>query len=184
MKRTFIAIKTEPESGLLEMISSIKVLLGKENIKWVDPANLHLTLSFLGDTEEKRIKLLSEMLTEKCTGFGEFEFVLTGTGVFKSFSDPRVIWTGIKATEKLALLNNSIIAGLKESGFPVEERPFKPHLTVGRIRSVRDAGYLRNVLEKYKEEFQKVQVSEVILFESILQQTGPIYKPLGKFSLG
>jgi 2'-5' RNA ligase len=183
MKRTFIAIRIEPEAGLLRVISSIKTLLANENIKWVDPANIHLTLSFLGDTEEKRIKLLSEMLIEKCTGFGEFEFVLVGTGVFKSFRDTKVIWTGIKDPENLTLLNNSIIEGLKESGFPVEDRPFKPHLTLGRIRSVRDAGYLTIVLEKHKEEFQKVQVSEVILFESILQQTGPIYKPLGKFSL-
>lgn len=184
MKRIFIAVKVEPGAELLRMISSVKALLGAENIKWVDPVNIHLTLAFLGDTEEKRIRVLSSMLKDKCSGFGEFDFNLTGTGVFKNFWDPRVIWVGIQSQEKLSSLYDRIANGLKETGFEIEERQFKPHLTLGRVKSVRDTETLRTVLEKYKDvEFQKVEVKEIILFESILLQTGPIYKSLGIFAL-
>jgi 2'-5' RNA ligase len=184
MKRVFIALKVYPEGDLLRMISSLKALLCAENIKWVDPANIHLTLVFLGDTEEKRIKILADILREKCTGFHEFEFVLAGTDIFKNFRDPRVIWIGIKYSEKLLMLNNIVTDGLKENGFIVEERQFKPHLTLGRVKSVKDTENLKIVLERYRDaEFQRVHAKEVILFESILMPTGPLYKPLGKYPL-
>jgi 2'-5' RNA ligase len=184
MKRIFIAIKVNPEGELLRMFSSLKAALGTENIKWVDPAGIHLTLAFLGDTEEKRIRVLSSMLKYKCSGFGEFDFNLTGTGVFKTFRDPRLIWIGILSSERLATLYNTIAEGLNLSGFVFEERQFKPHLTLGRVKSVRDAENLKAVLERFRNnQFQIVHVNEVILFESILLQTGPIYKPLGMYPL-
>jgi 2'-5' RNA ligase len=184
MKRIFIAVKTDAGADLLKMIASLKDLLGKESIKWVDPANIHLTLAFLGDTEEKRIRILSSLLIDKCSGFGEFDFTLAGTGVFKNFRDPRVIWAGIRSSERLSDLNSKISTGLKETGFNTEERSFKPHLTLGRIRSLKDPENLKSALERYREtEFQTIQVREVFLFESILTQKGPIYKPLGNFKL-
>ena len=184
MKRLFIALKAEPEGDLLRMFSSLKVLLGKESIKWVDPSNLHLTIAFLGDTEEKRIDFLKGMLAERCSGFGVFDFTLAGTGVFKNFRDPRVIWMGIRSAERLTTLYNIINEGLKNIGFKFEERQFRPHLTLGRIKSCRDTENLKSVLEKYRDqEFQTFHVNEVILFESILTQTGPIYNQLAKYHL-
>jgi 2'-5' RNA ligase len=184
MKRIFIAVKVEPEAELLSMISTVKALLRVENIKWVDPANIHITLAFLGDTEEKKIKILANMLKERITGFQGFSFVLAGAGVFKNYRDPRVIWIGIKSHEMLSGLYDKIADGLNENGFGIEERQFRPHLTIGRIKSVKDTENLKTVLEKYRDtEFQKIEINEVILFESILLQTGPIYKPLGKYPL-
>jgi RNA 2',3'-cyclic 3'-phosphodiesterase len=184
MKRIFIAIKVEPGAELLKMISTVKELLGAENIKWVDPANIHITLAFLGDTQEKRIKNLDNMLKESCRGYHEFDFLLAGTGVFKNFRDPRVIWVGIKSQEKLSKLYDIIAYGLNEIGMGIEKRQFRPHLTLGRVKSVKDTENLKKVLEKFRDtEFQKVLVKEVILFESILLQTGPIYKSLDIFPL-
>jgi RNA 2',3'-cyclic 3'-phosphodiesterase len=184
MKRVFIAVKVDPVGELLKVFSSIKALLGAENIKWVDPGNIHLTLAFLGDTEEKKIKILSNMLGDICSRFKGFEFVLAGTGVFKNLRDPRVLWLGLRSTEKLSVIYQLITEGLNKNGFRTEERPFSPHLTLGRIKSVKDTENLKNVLERYRDvEFQKVDAREVILYESILMQTGPIYKPLGKYML-
>ena len=184
MKRIFIAVRVNPEGELLRMFSSLKAILAAENIKWVEAANMHLTLVFLGDTEEKRIRFLSSMLKNKCSGFGEFDFNLTGTGVFKNFRDPRVLWVGIQSAERLIQLNIIIAERLKLNGFEIEERQFKPHLTLERVKSVRDTENLKSVLEKYRDQYlQVIHVNELVLFESILTQTGPFYKSLGNFSL-
>ena len=166
------------------MISTFRALLGNESIKWVDPGNIHLTLSFLGDTEEKKIKIISAVLKGKCAGFGEYDFVLKGTGVFKNYRDPRIIWVGIRSSEKLIKLNDIIMNGLIDAEFKTEDRPFKPHLTLGRIKSIKDINNLKIVLEEFQDtEIQNVHVKEVILYESILMQTGSLYKALGKFGM-
>jgi len=184
MQRVFIAVNVHPESELLRMFSSLRAQLGAEKIKWVDPENIHLTLAFLGDTEEKKIKIIAGILKERCNGFQEFEFVLAGAGVFKNYSDPRVIWAGIELSEKLMMLNNIITEGLREYGFVVEDRPFNPHLTLGRIKSLRDTENLKSALEKYRDVvFQRVEVNEVTFYESILMKTGPIYRVLGTFGV-
>ena len=184
MKRVFIALKVDPGRELLKLYSSLNALLEAENIKWVDPGNIHLTLAFLGDTEEKRIKILSDMLGDICCDFKEFDFVLSGTGIFKNIRDPRVLWIGIKSADRLFAINSLITEGLKINGFNTEERPFSPHLTLGRMKSIRDAENLKTVLERYKDhQIQSVHANEVILYESILMQTGPLYKPLGKYML-
>ncbi len=184
MKRIFIALKIEPDDLLLRMIASLRSVLGNEKITWVDPANIHLTLAFLGDTGEDRIKVAGIAVRQNSSGFGEFSFNLSGTGIFKNFQEPRVIWIGIEESEKLIQLNDLIITGLKDTGFRIEERPFRPHITLGRIKFIKDPDLLKAALERYQDtHFQKVYVKEVILYESILKPTGPVYKPLGKFGL-
>jgi len=184
MKRVFIAIKIEPENDLLRIHASLKSVPGNEKINWVDPLNIHLTLAFLGDTEEERIKVAAIMLKQQCSGFGEFDFNLSGTGVFKDFNDPRVIWIGINESEKLAELYGRIKTGLEDTGFKTDDRPFRPHITLGRIKFLRNPGVLRSAIEKYQNtDIQKVNVQEVILYESILKPVGPVYKPLGIFRL-
>lgn len=184
MKRLFIALRIEPGAELLRVFSTMKALCGNENIKWADTSNIHLTLVFLGDTEEKKIKTLSLMLKDKCSAFGGFDFVVKGTGIFKNFRDPRVIWMGIQQSSGLEQLAESIREGLSTAGFITEERKFMPHLTLGRIRSVKNPDNLKTVIEKYRDtEIQRVNVEEVILYESILLPAGPLYKALGRFAL-
>jgi len=184
MKRIFIAVKADAGPGLQETLATFKTVLEGERIKWTDPGNMHLTIAFLGDTGEKRVGPLSLMLKERCQGFGEFGFMLKGTGLFRSFRDPKVIWIGIESSDRLLRINELITAGLKETGFLVGERIFRPHLTLGRVKSLKDTYNLKTLIEQYAEkEIQKVEVREVILYESILMPTGPLYKALGKFSL-
>jgi len=184
VKRIFIGIKIEPEGTLLRMINSLKAVLSNDKINWVDPANIHITLAFLGDTEEERIKVAAIMLREVCQGFRRFSFNLSGTGVYKNFHDPRVIWTGIDNSAELGKLNSLIMTGLKDMGFGIEERSFRPHITIGRIKTLKDTDLLRRTLERYRDiTFQNVSVREIILFENILKPGGPEYRSCGIFRL-
>ncbi|HLP72635.1 MAG TPA: RNA 2',3'-cyclic phosphodiesterase [Bacteroidales bacterium] len=177
MKRIFIAIKITGNALLRKMISDLKGELRESSIKWTDPDNLHLTLSFLGDTEENIIPAISSMLDEKCNGSGNFDFFLSGLGVFKHIKDPKVIWAGIDKPEKLNTLQKKIMRGLSETGIETEDRQFSPHLTLGRIRHLSDREKLKVLLLKYHtSEIQDVKVDEVILYESILHREGAEYK--------
>jgi 2'-5' RNA ligase len=184
MKRIFIAIKVNPGEKLERMISDIKSLLRSERIKWVDPGNNHLTLVFLGDTPESRIGQLSATIGNICSRFPEFGFNLAGTGVFRNYSDPKVIWAGINTSGQLEKLQSFITSGIKSIDFRVEERPFKPHLTIARIKSIIDKENLKSVINKYSDvNFQQVPVKEIILYESILKPEGPVYRKLESFPL-
>jgi RNA 2',3'-cyclic 3'-phosphodiesterase len=184
MKRIFIAVKIEGGETLLTMISLLKSQLSGGKIGWTNPENIHITLSFLGDTDENLIRDINSMLKKNCEGSGGFELVIKGTGVFRNINDPRIIWIGIEQSEKLLSLNGVIIKGLMELGIKIEDRPFKPHLTIGRIKRLNDKETLKALIDKYQNSaFQKSVIKEVILYESILHQSGPVYIPLAKFSL-
>jgi RNA 2',3'-cyclic 3'-phosphodiesterase len=153
-------------------------------VRWVDIHKMHITLAFLGDTSEEMIREISVMLRELCSNFGKFVFTLSSLGVFKSLNDPKVIWVGIEDSEKLTDLFKLIKTGLDKLEVPTEEREFKPHLTLGRIKWIKDKRPLQDLLKKYSDyKFQGVNVTEVIFYESILQQTGPLYIPIKVFRL-
>jgi 2'-5' RNA ligase len=184
MRRIFIAVKIDTGENLLNMISNLKTGLKDERIKWTEIENFHITLAFLGDTEEDKIKAINKMLKYACGGSGEFEIVIKGAGVFKNFNNPRVIWTGIQPSEKLNQLYESIKSGLKDTGISLEERNFSPHLTLGRIKSIHNNDALKTLIPGYSNlELQKQEIKEVILYESLLFHSGPVYKPLRRFAL-
>lgn len=184
MKRIFIALKIIPEEKLVKFFSELRSNLAGERITWVDLSNLHLTVVFLGDKDDNAIKKISETMGKTCSGFGEFELKISGTGVFRSYSDPRVLWAGIENGNKLLQLSELINNELTTEGIIEDTGILKPHITLGRIKSLRDTGKMGSIIDRYKNiHFQDVDVSEVILYQSILRQTGPQYLPIGKFSL-
>ena len=174
----------EAGESLVNLVLSLKSELINEGIRWTSLDNIHITLAFLGDTEENMIKVIDSKLKDKCEGSGKFEVILKGTGAFKSYNDPRVLWTGIELSQELEILNKLIIDAVTEAGITIEGRPFRPHLTLGRVKFVNDKPAMKDILDKYKGiEIQKVPVNEVILYESILLQYGPVYKPLRRYIL-
>ncbi|MEE4198830.1 MAG: RNA 2',3'-cyclic phosphodiesterase [Bacteroidales bacterium] len=184
MKRTFIAVKIPVSKSTAGMIQEIKDELQNEKIKWVDFFNMHITLFFLGDTREEMIeKIISEL---EHVFIDKKKFVLKGkgVGVFKNWKNPRVVWLGIERSQYLQDLKNEIDQWMQNMGFPIEERAFKPHLTLGRVKSVINKDKLRMVVERYKDvEFQDFMVGKVVFYESRLTQAGPVYKVIKQFPL-
>jgi 2'-5' RNA ligase len=184
MKRVFIAIKVETGGLVYQLITSLKSELRTEIIKWTDPENLHITILFLGNTDEEKVDIISTGLKEVCNGFGQFAMVIKGIGIFKSLNQPRVLWAGIEPSGKLELLNINIVTKLRSLGFSIGDYYFKPHLTLGRIKSIVQKNALKMQVDKYcTTEFQNLTVENIILYESILLASGPVYKPIDKFTL-
>ena len=186
MKRTFIAIKIPVTKELNKVINHFHNELEAERIKWAETDNMHISLSFLGDTEEGLISSIANELQTIANSNKCFSFKLTGAGVFKNIKHPRVLWLGIIEDENNTLmkLGNDIKDRLELLGFEKEKRKFKAHLTLGRVKSINKKEKLKNLLEKYQNQyFQNVDVQEIIFYESMLTAKGSIYKVIRKFKL-
>ena len=188
MIRTFIAVDLPEE--VRQELATLQADFKKEvaDIKWVEPDNLHLTLKFLGDVEEGQIEALKQSLTETVRGSSPFSIHLEGIGAFPRTTSPRVIWVGVsEGKEQLIKLAGAI----DEACIPFTlspskgERPFSPHLTIGRVRS-------RDGLDRLIKKLQVVEfrastpapIDRLILYQSTLSPKGPTYTPLVEFPLG
>jgi 2'-5' RNA ligase len=148
-------------------------------ISWTKPENWHVTLFFLGDTPVSRIGLLQNLLDEAFGNVNAFETALSGLGVFPNPDNPKVLWIGLKDISTLIPARNRLGALLLQNGFAFDNKPLKPHLTVGRIRKIEHPEVLNSILNDLRKfEFGKVHISNVTLFESLLTPSGPVYKPL------
>ncbi|HVN57072.1 MAG TPA: RNA 2',3'-cyclic phosphodiesterase [Bacteroidales bacterium] len=184
MKRTFVATRVDAGENLKKLLNHLAEELRGESVKWVEPSRMHITLAFVGETSEEMIRDISAMLAKKLGGLEPFTFSLEGLGVFRSISDPRAVWAGIRDDGKLGILHEAVRSGLSGIDIPVEDRGFTPHLTLGRIKWLKNRKTLERLISEYREvQFQDVRVSEVIFYESILQPAGPLYIPIKIFRL-
>ncbi len=177
--RTFIAIKIEPEPELLDFIEECKEVFEGEAIKWVEEDNLHLTLKFLGDTTEDKVDRIKNILKETCLKFTGFSFHINGTGYYKTRGYPNVLYVGISDFMQMQTIAVELNVRLFDLGFEKETKVFKPHLTLGRIKYLKDKKRFYEFIDKYKNKsIQKVLVSKIIFYQSILKSQGPEYIPL------
>jgi len=103
-------------------------------VKWVRPEGLHLTVKFLGEVSEERLSALEGTLSGAAAGTGMLAFRCTGLGAFPGLSRPTVLWAGLDAEPALELMVDRVERGCAELGFPVEGHPYRPHVTLGRVR--------------------------------------------------
>jgi 2'-5' RNA ligase len=184
--RSFLAI--ELPKPILRKIEEVQgdLRLTRADVRWVNPEKIHLTLKFFGDIEESRIDPIVKSIEKPVKNTLPFSLKVRGVGAFPQMKNPRVIWMGlVEEREALSSLQKQIETQLEEIGFQPEDRSFRPHLTLGRMRSSRGKGDLAGRIEKYKEEeFGDLHVERVVLFKSDLKPTGPIYTALGDVKLG
>lgn len=182
--RTFIAVKIKPEQNLLKLITRLKQAFDGEGIKWVEPDNLHLTLRFIGETTADQSNQIIGLLENVSQKHQQFYFTLNKFGYFKSGNQPRVLFLAIENDTFLKKIVKDIEEGLENLGFEKEEREFKPHLTLARIKFLKSHNLFYSVLKELNEEdIQEVRVSEIIFYQSILSSAGPKYKPLKVINL-
>lgn len=186
--RSFIAIPlpTPVQRTLQNWIDQLK-REQRSGVRWVNTTNLHLTIKFLGDIDPESIPAIQEIMQRTAASFAAFTFNLQELGAFPGLMKPRVIWAGIQAPPELKALHRQLESNLKELGFPPEDRPFSPHLTLGRLdRRASDseiAGVSALLKKPFQESVNGVPVETLHLYRSDLKPAGPIYSLLYKAAL-
>jgi len=147
-------------------------------VSWTRPSNIHLSLKFLGSVDASRIPDLAGAIKRAAHGIHPFEVEIGGTGCFPNARNPRVLWVGVsKIAEELRRLYSNIEEELAHEGFEKEKRKFSPHLTIGRIRTPRNAARVAEMLLNIGFETETFTATQVIVMRSDLNPKGSIYTP-------
>jgi 2'-5' RNA ligase len=180
--RGFIAIEIPAAPSIIEFEKAIAKT--GADVKLVEPKNIHLTLKFLGDTDENQIDVIEQIIKESVKDITPFPLTLKGTGVFPNERYLKVIWVGIINGDTLATIAQSIDEKILPLGFKKEQRGFSAHLTIGRVRTAKNKDQLLTVINNFKEkEFLQQEIRAITLKKSDLTPTGPIYTTLREIPL-
>ena len=185
MLRLFIALPL-PHEVEIELDRLLVLLRPKSpDVKWVTANNIHLTVKFLGDTDEKLIPRIRTAMNETVAAFQPFESVMDRVGGFPNLMKPRVIWVGgSQPIEEAIRMAAEIDRRMHELSFEKEKRPFKAHLTLGRVREGRSISPLATYLESFKLTPIPLKLDRLVLFKSTLTPKGSIYERLHEAKLG
>lgn len=180
--RLFISVDVGAtvKAAVAELIAELKKT--DTDVKWVETENLHLTLCFLGETDEKRLGDIGSALVETAAAFSAFEISFDRLGAFGAPLRPRVLWLGVGTGAKVL---SELAAGLREALLRREIRPAEPglefsaHLTIGRVRGPRRLKKLvERVAQARPPEGLTCRLDRLILFRSKLSSQGPKYEVL------
>ncbi len=183
--RSFIAIEL-PETtklSLAELQQEFKNC--GTDIRWVKPENIHLTLKFLGNIEEKNVSSIVKKIEGACNKYTAFSLEISGVGVFPNTKSPRVLWVGVIGNEVFNGLQQEIESGMASLGFQRENRKFIPHLTLGRFKSSQGKGALLDKIQLYENNrFGLIDVMSISLMRSDLSPAGARHTRIAEVSLG
>jgi RNA 2',3'-cyclic 3'-phosphodiesterase len=184
MIRSFVAV--DLPSDLRESIAAVNKRLSRLRLdgRFSKPESIHLTLKFLGDIEESRVPEIREAIETSARGIEPFSVAVRSLGVFPHLARPRILWLGLEPSQALNLLQRRVEESLARLGFEAEARPFKPHLTLIRLKSVRNTTELVQFLKlEESREVGTLPVDAVHLFQSILRPDCAEYRRLASVAL-
>ncbi|NOR89660.1 MAG: RNA 2',3'-cyclic phosphodiesterase [Anaerolineales bacterium] len=182
-------IPLEIKQNLQEEVYRLRALIRGESVRWVRSEGIHLTLKFLGEISNSSLEEIHQTLEQEVRKHPNCTLSVGGFGCFPNRRRPRVLWIGITEDKgTLAQVQSSIHEKLVPLGFEKEERPFHPHLTLGRVRrnaSMSDLTQLQDAVNEFVVgKIGQFEVREIHLIESILKPSGAEYFPLGEYTLG
>jgi len=182
--RLFIAVPL-PEEALTDAAQILRRLRAREwPVRWVRDDGMHVTLKFFGEVTSDRVDAIAEVLTLAARDMRPIAMTITTAGVLPSSRHPRVIHLDLETESHLELLQDRLERGAEQLGFPPEGRPFRPHVTLGRVRE----GH--RLPTGWESELEQIGtgdgflVDRVALFESRLTSEGPTYTVRHEVRLG
>jgi 2'-5' RNA ligase len=186
MLRAFIAIT--PPVALQQSCEEVRAVVQQHAFpwRWVKPAQVHLTLKFLGDVAPDLMEPITQAMDRAVAGQAPFTLLVQGVGCFPNLSRPRVLWMGLHDPQQaLTGLQQRLETELVPCGFAPEERPFRPHLTLARApHGGPGRPQLALLLHGYRERhFGEMVVEHLHLFQSQLHREGAVYTLLRSATL-
>lgn len=185
--RVFVAINLPDELRCIiaKYIESLKKGFSDSIVRWEKVEKLHLTLKFLGEIDPEEVEELKKIVTKIVKFFQPFDLEITGTGIFGPKSSPRVLWLGVRdCSGSLSELQRRLEVECRKAGFRGEDREFRAHLTIGRIR---DPLKSFKVVERHLSrnfEARSFKVLEIAVYESLLSKEGSKYFLISSHKLG
>ncbi|MBE0535825.1 MAG: RNA 2',3'-cyclic phosphodiesterase [Phycisphaerae bacterium] len=184
--RCFIAV--DIDEAVRDEIADVQDALRRQSdlkrseAKWVEPANIHLTLKFLGEVRDQDICEVCRIVNEAAADHGRFSIEAEGVGTFGR--PARVVWAGISESQDLIALQEDIEQRLDEAGWPKEDKKFSAHLTLCRVKNVRAGKVLQEaVAGQADSRLGTVFVDSVCVYRSDLEKSGPVYTVISRSML-
>lgn len=180
--RFFISAEI-PEEIKEKIIEIRNEIYGFDNkVRWEGKEKLHFTLKFLGDVEENKTQSIIFELENILKNYKSINCSFTNFGLFKKGNIPSILWLGITYSQDLNSIAETINNNFEKLSFEKEERNFKPHLTLLRLKGREDINRINNFLE-YKLHELKFTINEISLMKSELLKSGSVYKQIKSFKL-
>ena len=179
--RLFVALSVSAEAR--EALSALLAELRRADprTRWVNPANLHVTLKFIGNVATEKLPCIEQALADVPVSL-PFDLEFRAIGFFPNDRRPAVIWAGIAAPPELANLATKIDEAVSACGIARETRPFAPHLTLAGFKEPRLSEVLRAQAAQFKDHlFARQSAVDFVLMESKLKSTGAEYTTLRAF---
>jgi 2'-5' RNA ligase len=185
--RTFIAV--DPGKPIRDRLVALQENLAKAGteVKWVESENLHVTLLFLGEVDERSVPEVCRVVAESTQRQVPFLMTVEKAGCFPTPRRPRVLWVGVgEGAQPLCAVHDALEPPLLDLGcYRREERQFSPHITLGRVKSDRPTEQLAAALAKQAGwKGGEVPVREILIMSSELTPKGPLYTVLSRAKLG
>lgn len=185
--RLFLAINLEPPVREAVHAAAEPLRAAAPELAWVDPPRLHLTLKFLGEQPPDTVGRLTPGLDGLAAGVGAFDTVLGEFGAFPNFRRPHVVWIGMDAEPRLELLHHDVELFCDAAGFPLDGRPFRPHVTLARVKHALDREALRGLARAARRAGRgriPAAVRTIDLMRSTPRPEGAAYELLHSSPLG
>ena len=181
--RLFFAIELPPE--IQAALGRLKPTQENRDYRWSDPALLHVTLAFLGEQPAERLDILQQVGATVARGARPAALRLGAPGSFGSQRAPRVLWFGLDGDlQAVAELYQRLETELRQAGLPVEDRPFRAHVTLARRRESARGGPPLGWPPSRPPIHTAFAMDHLTLFQSRLSPRGPTYTPVQLFALG
>jgi 2'-5' RNA ligase len=154
------------------------------DLKVVEAGLLHLTLRFLGDTDEGMVEPIALAMASSAAGMAPFDMTFSGMGAFPKPDHIRVVWIGVKGAEPLGGFVRRLEEPLARMGFE-KEGDFSPHITIARVKSARHKDRLADIIRQHEgEDLGGMRVERILLKKSVLGSGGPTYSTVKEVVLG
>lgn len=172
--RAFIAVDVEQKNQIVHFSDALKET--NAPLKMVDIENIHITLKFLGDTDESKVDDITEIIKGSIEGLKPFTINYRHVGAFPNLNYMKVIWLGIQNAEPLIKIAKYLEDNLRNLGFIKEKRGFRPHITLARVKGPKRKNELQSVIKSYSDmDFGVQEIKYLRLKKSVLSRVGPTY---------